>query len=198
MLLRSLRKFAQLDPAEFLCFEEPFRFRIRGTMTDENEPKQPYRPIRSEDVEWVNWSEKPGFGMRYRHLTAAAIGEKYKVGFAIEELAPGKQTVPFNYHLHEEEHVFVLSGEATLRLGSDFVTMKAGDYVCFPAGQRAGHCLINNSNDVCRYIIVGERNPDDVVIYPETHKVMVRALGGRQIFDMNAKRDYWDGEKVKD
>lgn len=166
-------------------------------MTEEIDPKKPFQPIRSDEVGWVDWSERPGYGMRYRHLTMAAVGEKYKVGFAIEEIAPGKQTVPFHYHMHEEEHVYVLNGEVTLRLGSDSMVMRAGDYVCFPAGQRAGHCLINHTQDVCRYIIVGERNADDVVIYPETSKVMVRALGARQIFDMNAKRDYWDGEKSR-
>jgi uncharacterized cupin superfamily protein len=163
------------------------------TMSDENSLK-PRPPVRSEDVAWEEWSEGSRFGTRYRHLTVATIGDAYKVGFAIEELAPGKQSCPKHYHMHEEEHVFILEGQLVLKLGDESHVMVAGDYVCFPAGQRAGHCMINESDSVCRYIIAGERNGHDVIVFPDTDKVMVRSLGKRQIFDMNARRDYWDGE----
>lgn len=54
--------------------------------------------------------------------------------------------------------------------------------------------LINNSGAPCRYVIVGERNPNEVVVYTDTGKVLVRALGRDAIFDLAAKRGYWDGE----
>ncbi|MBL9097359.1 MAG: cupin domain-containing protein, partial [Alphaproteobacteria bacterium] len=130
-------------------------------MTTENEA--PKRPISSENVKWDEFSEGSRFAIRYRHLTSAAVGENYHVGFAVEELEPGKQSVPAHYHMLEEEHVYVLEGSLTLRRGEERHAMKAGDYACFPAGQRAGHCLINESDKVCRYIIVGERNPNEVV-----------------------------------
>jgi uncharacterized cupin superfamily protein len=72
--------------------------------------------------------------------------------------------------------------------------MRAGDYACFPAGQRAGHCLINEGDKVCRYVVVGERNPNEVMVYTDTNKVLVRALGRREIYDRAATRGYWDGE----
>ena len=50
---------------------------------------------------------------------------------------------PFHYHLLEEEHIIALEGEATLRLGEERHRIKAGDDVDSPAGQRAGHCLVN-------------------------------------------------------
>ncbi len=154
----------------------------------------PSQPISSHDVAWQEWSEVPRFGVRYRHLTRAVVGEDYRVGVAIEELAPGKQSAPAHYHIFEEEHVFILEGALTVRIGADTFEMKAGDYVCFPAGQQAGHCLINNSGATCRYVIVGERNPNEVVVYTDSAKVLVRALGPRAIFDLAATRGYWDGE----
>lgn len=154
----------------------------------------PPKPISSLDVAWVEWSEVPRFGLRYRHLTLAAFGEDYRVGVAIEELPPGKQSSPAHYHFLEEEHVFILEGTLTARIGGDTHEMTAGGYVCFPAGQRAGHCLLNNSGTTCRYVIVGERNPNDVVVYTDSGKVLVRALGRRAIFDLDARRGYWDGE----
>ncbi|MFM9863567.1 MAG: cupin domain-containing protein [Micropepsaceae bacterium] len=134
--------------------------------------------------------------MRYRHLTAAAIGDDYHVGFSVEELQPGKQTVPAHYHMLEEEHIYVLDGQVTLRLGEKTYEMRPGDYACFPAGQQAGHCLINDSAGLVRYIVVGEKNKNDVVIYPDSNKVLVRSLGRREIYDRSATRGYWDGEKT--
>lgn len=165
-------------------------------MTTEGEAPKPRPPISAENVAWEEFSEGSRFAIRFRHLTSAAIGEHYHVGFAIEELGPGKQSVPAHFHMLEEEHVFILEGSLTLRLGEERHAMKAGDYVCFPAGQRAGHCLINEGDKVCRYIIVGERNPNEVVVYTDTNKVLVRSLGRREIYDRAATRGYWDGEKT--
>src|SRR5262245_15257562 len=156
----------------------------------------PRKPISTLDVAWEAWSEVPRFAIRYRHLTSAAIGDNYHVGVAIEELEPGKQTAPAHYHIFEEEHVYVLEGELTARIGAGSYRMKAGDYVCFPAGQIAGHCLMNTSDAVCRYVIVGENNPKEVAVYPDSNKVLVRALGRRAIYDMGARLAYWDRENT--
>src|SRR3546814_20363248 len=71
--------------------------------------------------------------------------------------------------------------------------MTAGDYAGFPAGKQAGHCLVNDSDALARYVIVGEHNPNEVTIYTDSSKVLVRALGRRALFDLAALRDYWDG-----
>lgn len=152
------------------------------------------KPLSSLEIPWTEWAEAPRFALRYRHLSRAAIGERYRVGVAIEELAPGKQSSPAHYHVFEEEHVYILEGALTLRIGDETHGMRAGDYACFPAGQKAGHCLLNESGSTCRYVIVGERNPNEVVVYTDSRKVLVRALGRRAIFDLDARRDYWDGE----
>lgn len=152
------------------------------------------KPISSHDVAWTDWSEVPRFGVRYRHLTRAAVGEDYRVGVAIEELMPGKQSSPAHYHVFEEEHVFVLEGALSVRIGAETHPMTVGSYVCFPAGQKAGHCLVNTSDAPCRYVIVGENNPNEVVVYTDSQKVLVRALGRRALFDLAARRGYWDGE----
>jgi len=159
--------------------------------TDKSAPPKPFA---SSDVPWEVWADVPRFGVRYRHLSLAALGEDYHVGVAIEELAPGKQSSPAHWHVFEEEHVYLLEGSLTVRIGADTYRMTAGDYVCFPAGQKAGHCLVNDSGATCRYVIFGERNPNEVSVYPDSNKVLVRALGRRALFDLAALRGYWDGE----
>jgi uncharacterized cupin superfamily protein len=159
-----------------------------------HEKLAPPKPIASSDVPWSEWSDVPRFTLRFRALSRAALGEAYRIGVSIEELAPGKQSTPAHYHIFEEEHVFILEGALTLRLGADTYEMKAGDYVCFPAGQKAGHCLVNRGSAVCRYVMIGERNPNEVAVYTDSKKVLVRALGRRALFDLAATRGYWDGE----
>src|SRR6187455_1385169 len=100
-------------------------------------PTTTIKPIPSHDIPWTEWSEVPRFGLRYRHLSLATIGPDYYVGVAIEELPPGKQTAPAHYHVFEEEHVYILEGALTVRIGAASYQMKGGDYVCFPAGQKA-------------------------------------------------------------
>jgi uncharacterized cupin superfamily protein len=93
------------------------------------------------------------------------IGGKSKVGVGLLELAPGCNTLPSHYHTHEEEHLFVLSGIAILYLGSMTFELTEGSYIHFPAQQEEFHHLENNSIEPFRYIMVGERNIEDNVIY---------------------------------
>ncbi|WP_292444257.1 hypothetical protein [Mesorhizobium sp.] len=68
--------------------------------------------------------------------------------------------------------------------------MNAGDYVCFPAGQKVGHSLYNHTNAICRYLLVGERNPHDVIVYPESGRVGVRLTG--EGYRKSSTMDYWE------
>ena len=148
------------------------------------------KPFAIEDVPWEEWSQGVRFGSRYRALGKFA-GSTH-VGVSIEELPPGKQSCPLHWHTLEEEHMWFLEGRATLRLGDARHPVQAGDYVCFPAGRREGHALVNDSDAPCRFLIIGERNPNDVCVYPDSKKIYVRSSG--DIYPLSAKVDYWDGE----
>jgi uncharacterized cupin superfamily protein len=70
--------------------------------------------------------------------------------------------------------------------------MSSGDYVCFPAGQKVGHSLINTSDKVCRYLIIGERNDMDVVVYTDSGRVGVRLTG--EGYRKTETMEYWEGQ----
>lgn len=159
-------------------------------MTDSNKPRG---PTAIESVPWTEWSKGVRFGSRYRVLSDTKKDGR-KIGVSYEELPPGKQSVPFHYHMVEEEHIVALEGEATLRLGEERYTLKAGDYVGFPAGQRAGHCLINETDKPFRFIMIGDRSPNEVCVYPDSGKVMIDAFD-RLIVRQDESLDYFDGEK---
>lgn len=152
----------------------------------------PARPVSSADVELVAFDRGERFGVRYRHLTKASMGQPYRVGVALEELPPGRQTAPFHFHMLEEEHVLMLEGECTLRLGETRRPLRAGDYVCFPAGQKTGHCLVNETDTACLYLIIGEKADNEVCIYPDSDKVAVDWV--REHYDRRIQMDYWDRE----
>lgn len=153
-------------------------------------------PVAIDSQPWTEWGQGVRFLTRYRVLSDTRK-DKRKIGVAYEELPPGKQSAPFHYHLLEEEHIIALEGEATLRLGDRRYSIKAGDYVGFPAGQRAGHCLLNESDVPFRFIIIGDFEPNDVCIYPDSDKVMVRNLE-RAIFRGSHRLDYWEGERANE
>ena len=147
-------------------------------------------PFPVESVPWEPWSQGERFGGRVRKL--GKFGGGSHVGVLIEELPPGRQSCPLHYHMLEEEHLLMLEGKCTLRLGDKTYDMSAGDYVCFPAGQKAGHCMVNNSAAACRYLVVGERNLNEVVVYPDSGKVLVSLTD--ELYRKSATMEYWDGE----
>ena len=165
-------------------------------MTEPERPSEdPARiaPFAVDEVPWEEWSEGLRFGGRVKALGARAGA--VKVGVIIEELPPHRQSVPFHWHTAEEEHLWFLEGRATLRLGDERYPVVAGDYVCFPAGRPLGHCIVNDSDAPCRYLVIGERSPDDVCFYPDSRKVMIRRAG-RTILSTEDGRAYWDGERT--
>jgi uncharacterized cupin superfamily protein len=156
--------------------------------------EKPRGPIAIESVPWTEWEGGVRFGSRYRVLSDTRGDDKRKIGVSYEELPPGKQSVPFHYHMIEEEHIIALEGEATLRLGEERYPIKAGDYVGFPAGQRAGHCLINEGDKPFCFIMIGDNSPDEVCVYPDSGKIMILSLD-RLIQRKGESLDYFDGER---
>jgi len=151
-------------------------------------------PTAVDSLPWKDWHEGVRYAGRVRSLSDAR-STGLRIGVHIEELPPGKQSCPFHYHLLEEEHILMLEGEATLRLGDKRLRFSAGQFVSFPAGAERAHCLINESTAPVRYLIIGDNNPNEVAVYPDSGKLMLRGFN-RTVVTLGTKRDYWDGEKA--
>ena len=83
-----------------------------------------FEPFPIAEVPWEEFSHGERFGMRFQHLST--FGGATQIGVANEVLAPGRQANPLHYHLLEEEHVFILEGSLTLRLGDKSFIMSPG------------------------------------------------------------------------
>lgn len=83
-------------------------------------------------------------------------------------LAPGAASALRHWHSHEDEFVYVLSGELTLCSNEGQQRLQAGMAAGFPAGEADGHQLINHSQVPATYLEVGTRNPSqDQAFYPD-------------------------------
>lgn len=160
--------------------------------------------VSSESLTWAQTEAGDLYASKRRRLSQAAGGQR--LGCSMMEIEPGKTAWPFHYHLGNEEAMFVLSGEATLRLGDERQRVSAGDYVAFVAGQAGGHQVTNTGPEPFRYLMLSTMEAPDVVVYPDSNKLGVfagRAPGGSvahgpDVFTTFLRRDatvdYWDGE----
>jgi uncharacterized cupin superfamily protein len=148
-----------------------------------------FEPFSIEQVPWEEFSRGERFGMRYQHLSS--FGGGTQISISNEVLSPGKQANQLHYHMLEEEHVFILEGSLTVRLGQKTYILTPGHHVCFPAGQKVGHSLFNHTSEPCRYLVLGNPQPNEVAVFPETGRVEVKLM--REGYRQSETLGYWDG-----
>lgn len=104
-------------------------------------------------------------GRSKRSLTQALGLTQF--GANLTELQPGGNSALRHWHSHEDEMVFVLSGELTLVSDAGEQVLRAGQCVGFPAGVPNGHHLFNRSQQPVTYLELGSRDDRDEVVYPD-------------------------------
>jgi uncharacterized cupin superfamily protein len=155
-----------------------------------------------DELPWVDRGNGGRFGARSKMLAQAAGGQR--LGCSFYELAPGKRSFPFHYHLANEEALYVLEGEGTVRLGDRELPVRPGDYVAMPVGPAHPHQVINSSTAPLRFLALSTRIEPDIAVYPDSQKVGV--LGGsvsappggqplRQVVRLGESVGYYDGEE---
>lgn len=88
-------------------------------------------------------------------------------------LPPGVWSSQRHWHSHEDEFVWVLSGEVVLINEAGETILKAGDCAAFPAGAPDGHQLINRGVVEAVVLEIGSRHPDqDRAVYPDIDMVL--------------------------
>jgi uncharacterized cupin superfamily protein len=98
------------------------------------------------------------------------------IGFHLIEVAPGHETTEHHLHHHEDECLYILSGEATALIGDEAYPVKAGDFLGYRKGGLA-HSLRNTGSTVLRCLVAGERRAHDVGDYPRLAKRIYRNEG---------------------
>ncbi|WP_277554394.1 cupin domain-containing protein [Halobaculum limi] len=158
--------------------------------------------INVDDLEWDENDRSETVGWRRKRLAAAAGGDA--LGCSLYELPAGKRAWPYHYHAGNEEALYVLAGEGTIRHDGGTSPLRAGDYVALPAGREGAHRVVNDSEGVLRYLAVSTMRDPEVLVYPDSDKVGAlagSAPGGEKERDVSAyfrredSVDYWKGEE---
>jgi len=120
--------------------------------------------VNESDVDWATRGDDDS-GMRRKHLGERGDGEK--LGCSLYELPAGEASWPYHYHAANEEALYVLAGEGTLRADGGEHALSKGDYVSLPTGESGGHRVVNDSEGTLRYLAVSTMEEPDVTIYPD-------------------------------
>jgi uncharacterized cupin superfamily protein len=79
-------------------------------------------------------------------------------------VAVGDRSTAYHTHDRTDEWVYILEGRAHVRSGEDHFEVSAGNFVGHPAG---GPAHVMEPISELTYLMGGQIDPDDVVIYPE-------------------------------
>ncbi len=99
-----------------------------------------------------------------------ALGDAFglsRYGVNLVDLSPGTWSSQRHWHTHEDEFIYVISGQLTLITDAGEQILTPGMVAGFPAGDSDGHHLINKSDEAAAYLEVGDRKSQDEVFYPD-------------------------------
>ena len=124
---------------------------------------------------------KPGVAGRSKQRLGDALGLK-NFGVNLTTIKPGAASALRHWHSHEDEFIYMVSGELVLVTDGGEQTLVAGMAAGFPAGKADGHCLVNRTTVDAIYLEVGDRSPVDTVTYPDNDLESRATPSGRKRF----------------
>jgi len=98
-------------------------------------------------------------------------------GVNLMRLPPGNWSSQRHWHSHEDEFVYVLSGELVLIEDGAETLLRAGDGAAFPKNSGNGHHLINRSDATALYLEVGSRALEDLTTCSDIDMMSANADG---------------------
>ena len=124
-----------------------------------------------------------------------AAGEG-KLSVSFYTLQAGKANYPYHHHTGNEEVFYIISGQGTLKTPEGEKAVSEGDVIVMPANENGAHMLINTSSESLVYIDVHtvNLNSPEVVIYPDSDKLMIMAGKLKKSYKINNDVNYLDGE----
>ena len=154
--------------------------------------ERPFDPVLNvDDAPREGGEDAAPWASHWKVLTPHMRAAGGKLGVVQNTLPPGSVGCPFHWHAREDEVFFILSGRGRLRYGDTTRELRAGDCISCPAGTRVAHQIANPYEQDLVYLAMGPYDPHEVCGYPDSGKVMVRALKSVGRLE---KTDYTEGE----
>lgn len=145
------------------------------------------------DLELSSYDEGPeGHRFAMKHV-ARELGATL-TGLTVYELEPGQATWPYHFELNEEEWLFVIDGEVTVRTPEGERVLRTGELVCFPVGADGAHAVRNDGGSIARFAMPSSMAPlGDACIYPDTGMFKVDGPGFSYRGRLGDPVEYWEG-----
>jgi uncharacterized cupin superfamily protein len=150
--------------------------------------------VNVDEVQEVEDFTGEHWGSAYKVLTPVMGARAGRLGANVSRVPKGHSACPFHAHQLEDEIFFVLSGRGLFRYGDEVREIRAGDCIACPAGTGVAHQLANPHDEDLVYLAVGRDDPNEVCVYPDNGKVMVRSLSRVGFLE---PADYMKGEPAK-
>lgn len=148
--------------------------------------------VHGDDWDEGQWPLHPAYEKKMLDVGGRLSGEE--MGATLYELPPGMKSFPYHWHRGLEEMLVVLDGRPTLRTPEGERQLERGDVVSFPHAPEGAHKLWNDTDEPVRYLMLSTVVDHEVVHYPDSDKVGIRAEGFRLLVRPESGVDYMDGE----
>ncbi len=112
-----------------------------------------------------------------------ALGDHFgltQFGVSFETLEPHAQSSVRHWHTLADEFLYVIEGVLTLRTNDGEFVIEPGMCMGFKAGDKNAHHLVNRSNALAKFIVVGSRVPGDTAFYPDDDLATLFTEQGRR------------------
>ena len=147
------------------------------------------------DLSAVPVSQGTGYPPPFRDAVAGRSRQRLgnaagltNFGVNLTTLAPGAQSALRHWHSHQDEFIYLISGELVLVTDAGETLLTPGMMAGFSAGVADGHHLINRSSEIATYLEIGDRTPGDRAEYPDDDLLALpNAEGGHYFTDRNGE-----------
>jgi uncharacterized cupin superfamily protein len=100
-------------------------------------------------------------------LALGSAGNLQDFGVNLTTLPPGAWSSQRHWHSHEDEFVYILSGDVVLVTDAGEEILHPHDCAAFPKNVANGHQLVNRGTVNAVYLEIGSRHADDTCTYPD-------------------------------
>ena len=133
--------------------------------------------VNVEELEEIQRTMGDHWGAAYKILTPSMKPRGGKLGVNLMRVSAGRTVCPYHSHRKEDEVFYILSGRGLLRYGEETREIQAGDCISCPAGTGIAHQIANVLDEDLVYLAIGNHEPDEVCVYPDNGKILVRGIG---------------------
>lgn len=102
-------------------------------------------------------------------------------GINLTRLKPNAISALRHAHSKQDEFMYILQGNPTLITDDGKSQLLPGMCIGFPAGGDNANNLVNETSEDVLYLEIGDRTPDDEVVYPD-NDIQAKFINGKWAF----------------